>query len=234
MENEKRFYVYAHFKPNSNECFYIGRGTKRRYKRKNGRSDYWNNIVNKYGGFEIIFLEENLTLKESNELEIYWISQMKTWGIDLCNLTDGGEGTKGFEPWNKNKITTQTVGDKNGMYGVRGENAPCFGRSGELHPMYGKKSSNAKEIVVDGITYSSIKEYCNYHNICMGTFYRRMKKNKINIENDYQTISCGIIINGIEYLSVKDYCEKHNINNGTFYRRLKKNMIVVNERFYLH
>ena len=41
--------------------------------------------------------------------ETYWISQFKTWGFDLINYTNGGEGTtfgnqtsfkKGHKPWN--------------------------------------------------------------------------------------------------------------------------------------
>lgn len=35
------------------------------------------------------------TINGYKELEIYWISQMKTWGFNLTNLTLGGDGTVG-------------------------------------------------------------------------------------------------------------------------------------------
>jgi predicted GIY-YIG superfamily endonuclease len=38
--------------------------------------------------------------------EIYWISQFKTWGFDIVNGTEGGEGSNGFK--NK-KHTKETI-----------------------------------------------------------------------------------------------------------------------------
>jgi hypothetical protein len=38
-------------------------------------------------------------------------------------------------------------GDKNPMFGKKGEEAPAFGRVGKKHPMYGKTSPNAKKVI---------------------------------------------------------------------------------------
>lgn len=38
------------------------------------------------------------TYKEVLFFEQYWISQFRSWGFALLNLTDGGEGTKGWVP----------------------------------------------------------------------------------------------------------------------------------------
>ena len=93
---DRKFNVYVHFNKMTNEPFYVGRGIKYRPNRKDGRNIWWKNIVNKYGYYVEIF-ENNLTNDEANELEIYWISQLKTWGFKLCNLTDGGNGKSGYK-----------------------------------------------------------------------------------------------------------------------------------------
>lgn len=91
---ENKFYIYIHLKKGTDEVFYVGKGTKLRYKKQNDRNPYWKNIVNKYG-FDVSFLEENLSEKEAFELEIYWIAQFKAWNFKLANMTNGGEGMSG-------------------------------------------------------------------------------------------------------------------------------------------
>ena len=95
---ENRFYVYAHFIPNQEVPFYIGKGTADRAYQKWNRNPWWKRIVNKYG-LEIKLLEEGLTHKQANELEIKLIAQFGRKDIKtgcLVNLTDGGEGFVGM------------------------------------------------------------------------------------------------------------------------------------------
>ena len=47
-------YVYIHYKQDTKEPFYIGKGNKKRYKQTTGRSEYWKRIVNKYGFYSEI------------------------------------------------------------------------------------------------------------------------------------------------------------------------------------
>ena len=42
------------------------------------------------------------------QLEMYWISQFKTWGFRLTNYTDGGEGSYGGAQWNNVPVTAFT------------------------------------------------------------------------------------------------------------------------------
>lgn len=37
-------------------------------------------------------------------VEQYWISQLKSWGFPLKNMTDGGDGSYGVIPWNKGLV----------------------------------------------------------------------------------------------------------------------------------
>ena len=60
--------------------------------------NYTSNWINKeLGSGNYIIIEElDLTIQDNWEyLERYWISQFKSWGFKLTNLTDGGDGNKG-------------------------------------------------------------------------------------------------------------------------------------------
>ena len=101
-----KYYVYLHIRLDSGEPFYVGRGKGYRAKQKHSRGHYWRNIVNKHG-YDIIYLEENKTFEESNELEIYWISRIGRFDLGLgplVNLTNGGDGTVGFKFSEETKI----------------------------------------------------------------------------------------------------------------------------------
>ena len=88
------YYTYGHYKADSKQLFYIGKGKGRRAHEKDSRSDYWRNIVNKYGYTVEIFAEweseQDAFIHEKFLIECF---QDLT---DLCNLTDGGDGCSGY------------------------------------------------------------------------------------------------------------------------------------------
>lgn len=92
------FYTYAHYTKDTNQLFYIGKGsfTKQgNFKRafsKTGRNDYWKNKTNKYGGFTVQILSIWNTEQEAFEHEQFLIACFKG---QLVNLTEGGEGCSG-------------------------------------------------------------------------------------------------------------------------------------------
>ena len=86
--------VYVHRRNDTKTIFYVGIGSHRRSKSKNGRNSWWTKIVNKYG-FTVEILYENLTNYEAKQKEIKLIKDYKKQGIQLCNLTDGGDGRLG-------------------------------------------------------------------------------------------------------------------------------------------
>lgn len=93
-----RYCLYQHKRLDTNEVFYIGIGSNKRPYTKSKRNNHWKNIVNKHG-YTVEIINTNLTLEEARKLEISLISfygrQNNKTGI-LVNMTDGGEGTKGF------------------------------------------------------------------------------------------------------------------------------------------
>jgi hypothetical protein len=79
------YYIYQHVRLDTNEVFYIGKGTKKlkgnvyhRAYTKNSRNEYWKNIVNQTS-YKVEILEEFETekaclLKESELIVLYGFS----------------------------------------------------------------------------------------------------------------------------------------------------------------
>lgn len=125
--------LYRHLKPNG-ETFYIGISTnKKRPYSKDSRSNYWKNIVSKYG-YEVQILKSNLTWKDACELEIILISYYGRRDLntgDLVNLTDGGEGTLGYICTDEYRENMRLIKSGEGSY--------WLGKTGELSSWWGKK-----------------------------------------------------------------------------------------------
>ena len=104
-------YVYRHIRLDKNEPFYIGIGSDAKYQRADykglkGRNRYWHRIVGKTD-YEVEIILDDLTFEESLKKEqefiaLYGRVNNKT-GI-LCNLTDGGEGAKGYITTEESKV----------------------------------------------------------------------------------------------------------------------------------
>lgn len=87
------YYIYAHLHPESGIPFYIGKGIGNRLISKKYRNDFWKKVVNKFG-FEAVILENNLSEKDSFDLEKYWINRIGLFknGGTLTNICNGGNG----------------------------------------------------------------------------------------------------------------------------------------------
>ncbi len=110
-----KYYLYRHIRPDKDEPFYIGVGTKSEkdmtaktittyYERAysiHSHNKIWQDIVNKNSGnYEVEILAESndrdfLSKREVEFIKLYGRKNLKT-GI-LANLTDGGEGLTGFK-----------------------------------------------------------------------------------------------------------------------------------------
>ena len=91
------FYVYQHKNPNTNEVFYVGKGSKKRAFAKHNRNQYWQNKVNVYGGFCVDFLVNNIDEELAFLVEVEAIDLYKRIGCKLANITIGGDGIGGFK-----------------------------------------------------------------------------------------------------------------------------------------
>lgn len=90
------FYVYEHTRPDTNQVFYVGKGSSTRLNSVKDRNKHWQNVVNKVG-FKAIKVVEH----DSEELillaEIEKIDQLRKLGFKLVNVTDGGQGISGLK-----------------------------------------------------------------------------------------------------------------------------------------
>jgi len=105
-----KYYTYAHYTADTEELFYIGKGTQEtrrpqatRAASKAGRNTYWNRKVKKHNGFTYVVLARWKTEKEAHDHEIFLITTFKELGFRLCNLTNGGEGLSGWKHTEESK-----------------------------------------------------------------------------------------------------------------------------------
>ena len=93
--------TYIYILSDGNEIRYVGKtkSIPKRYrshinesKKKRTHKEKWINKVLLNGGKIIIEILDVCDDKISNEIESYWISQLKCWGFNLVNLTSGGDG----------------------------------------------------------------------------------------------------------------------------------------------
>lgn len=190
--------LYRHIRLDKNQVFYIGIGeNESRAHHKTNRTRIWKNIAAK--GYEIEILFEDLTWEQAKEKEKEFIALYgrRDLGLGtLVNLTDGGEGTVGFRHTKetkekcrlaaKNQIHTEESKRKNSL-ASKGEKNPCFGRVGELNPLYGKpgywkdKASPRRiKVVYDKIEFESHTALAKYLNKSKAYVTKLLKKEQLN------------------------------------------------------
>lgn len=234
----KLFYVYVDWtnepKPRR---FYVGKGTNDRITCVE-RNNLHSKIRKKYGFHRIaIFETTNEDLAYTVEYKL--ISLFRTyvhggngwWGANLDLGGRGGLGTP-KQPEHREKIKQfmkTRIGNKNNFYGkkhspetiesismsMKGENGPCFGRTGSTHPMFGTTHSEASRqkmrLAKKPLTQLQIQRNLEGHQ-------KRVQKIKQRDEEIMSLIHQGI--------SNKEISEKLNIHLNLIYgarSRFKRN-----------
>lgn len=97
-------HVYRHIRLDTNMPFYIGMGfddnLKRAYEKGFRRSESWNYIANNFG-YEVDILFQDIPPDLAKEKEKEFIALYGRLDLGkgtLVNLTDGGDGIKGWKP----------------------------------------------------------------------------------------------------------------------------------------
>lgn len=93
------YYVYEHIRNDTGAVFYVGKGRGRRAYIANGyhRSQWWLRVVEKAGGFTVRFLAQGISELSALQMEIDAIAQYREQGVELVNMTNGGDGTSGYK-----------------------------------------------------------------------------------------------------------------------------------------
>lgn len=115
-------HIYRHIRLDKNEPFYVGIGLddipKRAYETKKRRSQWWNNIVNKYG-YSVDILFENVTIDFAKEKEKEFISLYGRIDLGtgtLCNQTNGGDGINGWKASVETKLNMSKAAKIRGTF----------------------------------------------------------------------------------------------------------------------
>ena len=93
----KAAYVYEHWRPDTQQPFWVGKGTRGRYlvfRRR--RNPHYTAVIAKLDQLglkpEARIVADNLTDQEAFALEIERIAHWKNEGVRLCNWASGGHG----------------------------------------------------------------------------------------------------------------------------------------------
>jgi len=81
-----KWLVYLHYRLDTGECFYIGKGTEKRSRAKDGRNEYWNRIFKK-AGRKIVVAQRFEYEQDALSLEVDLIARY----TPVANLSIGGE-----------------------------------------------------------------------------------------------------------------------------------------------
>ena len=133
LASDSQYYAYEHIRNDTKAIFYVGKGKGYRAKNKNHRNIYWKRVVEKANGFEVNYLCQNVDEELAYFCEEERIDQLKQFGIELTNLTSGGEGAGS--------------GENHHMWGKthpqKGIKRPWLRKRylGENNPRWGKKAS---------------------------------------------------------------------------------------------
>ena len=95
--NERRYYVYEWFFKDTGEVFYVGKGTKDRYKTTHNRDKFFKDMHATHE-CDVRITHSDLTEEEAYSLEYDTIKYYReNTDYRLTNQTDGGDGTRGLK-----------------------------------------------------------------------------------------------------------------------------------------
>jgi hypothetical protein len=140
--------VYQHTRLDNNNIFYIGIGKKEdRAFSKISRNKYWHNTVNKYG-HNVNIICDDVDYNTAKQIESYLIKYYgrKDLGLGLLvNMTDGGDGTLGYNVSETTKLKMSKA-HKGKTLSAEAKTKTSLARKGKGNGMFGKTPYNAKKV----------------------------------------------------------------------------------------
>lgn len=135
MTTSGPFYVYEHWRLDRDECFYVGKGKGVRAYNMKHRNAHHRAIQAKLirEGFavEVRIVACGLNEKTAFLIECERIAFWRNVGVDLTNVTNGGEGVSGLimSPEARMKMRLAKLGTKQSSEMIKKRIAPLIGRS---------------------------------------------------------------------------------------------------------
>lgn len=112
-----RFYVYEHWRSDTDLCFWVGKGTgdrARRFKRNAAYNAITTTLSDLGMCVEVRMVADGLSEIDALKLECDRIAFWKSIGIELTNRSDGGSGNRGMfvSEETRSKIRAANLGKK--------------------------------------------------------------------------------------------------------------------------
>ena len=146
------FYVYEHWRPDLDLCFWVGKGKGDRAYRFH-RNFHYNNVVKKLARaglcVEVRLVRGEMSEASALDLERARIAFWRSAGVALTNYTDGGEGVSGLK---HSAATRAVIREKHKNQKIRHspETRAKIGRAnsvalaGRKNPVHGDKMRGRK------------------------------------------------------------------------------------------
>ena len=101
MRGPRKYYLYEHWRPDRNECFYVGMGSGQRAHHLKIRNRWHKFIQGHLSSLglcvEVRIIESGMTQQEAFEAEVARIAMWRADGAELVNQTRGGDGVVGHK-----------------------------------------------------------------------------------------------------------------------------------------
>ena len=206
------FYVYEWFVVDTNEIFYVGKGTKKRYLQTTKRNQIFNRYL-KSANCSSRIIKTFETEQEAFEYENARIVELKSKKLAKANLDNGGNGGVNFA-W------TDEMREYKSIYNPMKRKEQRI-RMSMNNPMKNKavqnkvKRSHQIAVIIDGKEYASIIEAQKSLNVCHDTITKWCKKG-ITIDGKLCKYKDGeqVIFEGSRYN--KGGCRKVNYNGKIY------------------
>lgn len=209
--NMRTVWIYTLSDPFTLEVKYVGKTVRvnRRlndHLKCNGKSkkDAWiKSLVNK-GSKPVLDVVEITDEENCNWLEQYWISQFRTWGFNLKNMTEGGDGSYGLTPWNKGLKGSFKHSDESKLKMSLSRKGKYLGES---NPLFGRKMSPE---VVEKLRLKRIGQ-------------KRSNEFKKNREGEKNANSKPVYCYTLDMTFVKEYkCARYVVEDGFDWNMVSK------------
>lgn len=228
------FYVYEWFIKNTNEIFYVGKGTNKRYKIKKHNKLF--NYILENNDCESRIIKYFETEKEAFDYEYQRINEL--WSIGQCkaNIYKGGMGGT-IEWWTNEKREWYS---KNNCMKSQEQRE----RMSLNNPMKNKdivkivKEKISRKVVIDDVIYNSVLDVCEKYNVCYPTVKKWCEKGINNLgqlcryEDEEQVIFSGkrynkggckeVLYKNKIYESPLDIADEFNVSKHVVYRWIRK------------
>ena len=182
------FYIYEWYIVNTNEIFYVGKGTKKRYLCKQ-HNQVFKHYINKYNCASRI-LKYFDKEEDAFKAEYDRIKELKMQGQAVCNLRAGGSGGE-TASWTPEK---RTLYSKNNVMKSEQQRQRMRENNPMKNPIYAKRNGikHSKAVNINGKIYSSGREVAKIYNVtpeCVRYWLKRGYTNKNEPCNYVKTIS---------------------------------------------